>query len=88
MEAEFIALKQGMKTVDEYYEAFERYIHGFHQRMKVKPGITGLAQTTDYALPPEQKAAYDLEYIKTRSLWTDIKLLFKTVVVVVTHKSD
>jgi len=71
-----------------YYEAFERYIHGFHQRMKVKPGITGLAQTTDYALPPEQKAAYDLEYIKTRSLWTDIKLLFKTVVVVVTHKSD
>ena len=24
MEAEFIALKQGKKTVDEYYEAFER----------------------------------------------------------------
>lgn len=71
-----------------YYEAFERYIHGFHQRLKVKPGITGLAQTTDYALPPEQKAAYDLEYIKSRSLWTDLKLLFKTVIVVVTHKGD
>ena len=71
-----------------YYEAFERYIHGFHQRLKVKPGITGLAQTTDYALPPEKKVEYDLEYIKTRSLWTDIKLLFRTVVVVVTHKGD
>lgn len=71
-----------------YYEAFERYIHGFHQRLKVKPGITGLAQTTDYALPPEQKAAYDLEYIKTRSLWTDIKLLFRTLIVVVTHKGE
>lgn len=71
-----------------YYEAFERYIHGFSQRMKVKPGITGLAQTTGYTLPPEEKAAYDLEYIKTRSLWTDIKLLFKTIIVVVTHKSE
>ena len=71
-----------------YYEAFERYIHGFHQRLKVKPGITGLAQTTGYTLPPQEKAAYDLEYIKTRSLWTDLKLLFKTVAVVVTHRNE
>lgn len=71
-----------------YYEAFEHYVHGFHQRLKVKPGITGLAQTTDYALPPEEKAAYDLEYIKTRSIWMDIKLLFRTLVVIVTHSGD
>lgn len=71
-----------------YYEAFERYIHGFHQRMKVKPGITGLAQTTDYLLPPQEKAVYDLEYIKTRSLWTDLKLLFKTVAVVFSHAEE
>ena len=66
-----------------YYDAFEKYIHGFHERLKVKPGITGLAQVEGaYDIRPEEKLLYDLEYIKNRSVWMDIKILFKTVYVV------
>lgn len=70
-----------------FYEAFEEYIHGFSQRMVVKPGITGWAQVNGgYDLRPEEKIIYDIEYIKKRSLWLDMVVLFKTVYVVAFHK--
>ena len=71
-----------------FYQEFENYIHGFSQRLMVKPGFTGLAQVNGgYDLRPEEKIVYDMEYIKTRSLWLDIKILFKTVKVVFCGKS-
>ena len=70
-----------------FYEVFEEHVHGFRERLKVKPGITGLAQVNGgYDLRPEEKAMLDVEYIKKRSLWLDIKILFKTVAVVFNHK--
>ena len=70
-----------------FYKEFETYIHGFSERLKVKPGLTGLAQVNGgYELKPEEKILYDVEYIKNRSLWGDLKLIFKTVLVVVGHK--
>ena len=69
-----------------FYDAFETYIHGFHQRLMVKPGLTGLAQVCGgYDLKPEEKIVYDVEYIKHRSLWLDLKIMFSTVRVVFTH---
>ena len=69
-----------------YYNEFEKYIHGFSERLKVKPGITGLAQVNGgYDLMPQEKVVFDVEYIKKRSLWLDIKILFKTVGVVFSH---
>lgn len=66
-----------------FYDEFEKYIHGFRQRLKVKPGLTGLAQVNGgYHLKPEEKIVYDIQYIKTRSLWLDIKIMFATVRVV------
>ena len=63
-----------------YYNEFEKYIHGFHERLKVKPGLTGLAQVEGgYHLAPQKKAMYDVEYIKNRSIWMDIKIIFKTL---------
>ena len=48
-----------------FYEKFETYIHGFSERLKVKPGLTGLAQVSGgYDLRPEEKVVYDIEYIK------------------------
>ncbi len=70
-----------------FYEAFEEHVHGFSQRLKVKPGITGLAQVSGgYDLRPEEKIVYDIEYIKNRSIWLEIKILFKTVGVIFSHK--
>ena len=66
-----------------FYDAFETYIHGFHQRLMVKPGLTGLAQITGGSLmPPEEKILCDIEYIRNRSLMMDLKLIVKTVLVV------
>ncbi len=70
-----------------FYDAFETYIHGFRERLKVKPGLTGLAQVCGgYDLKPEEKIVYDVEYIKHRSLRMDLKILLKTVQVVFTHQ--
>jgi len=59
-------------------------------RLEVKPGITGLAQVEngyDVSIDSvRHKIAYDLRYIKSWSLWQDIKILLKTVIVVITGK--
>ncbi len=66
-----------------FYNMFEQYIHGFSQRLKVKPGLTGLAQVRGgYHLKPEEKILHDVEYIKKRSVWFDLMLMLKTVKVV------
>ena len=70
-----------------FYEEFETYVHGFRQRLCVKPGITGLAQVMGgYDLKPEEKIVYDVEYIKNRSIGLDVKIFFLTFNVVFTHR--
>jgi len=67
----------------EYYDRFEQYIHGFSERLKVKPGLTGLAQVRGgYYLKPEEKIQYDVDYIKKRSLGLDLKIVLETIKVV------
>lgn len=53
----------------------------FNERHMVKPGLTGWAQLHIYASSVEhtkQKLAYDLYYIKHRSLWFDAEIILKT----------
>ena len=70
-----------------FYKEFDKYIHGFRQHYKVKPGMTGLAQVNGgYDLRPEEKIVYDIEYMQKRSIWLDIRIMFKTVGVIFTHK--
>lgn len=70
-----------------FYEEFEMYIHGFSNRLAVVPGLTGLAQVNGgYDLRPEEKVAYDMEYIVNRSLLLDLTCVLKTVRLVFTHK--
>ena len=70
-----------------FYDKFATYIDGFEQRMLIVPGLTGFAQINGgYDLKPEEKIIYDIEYIKKRSLWFDIKLFFATIVVVFSHE--
>jgi exopolysaccharide biosynthesis polyprenyl glycosylphosphotransferase len=52
-------------------------------RLSVKPGMTGLAQVNGrYNLTIPEKVEYDLYYIRNYSLILDIKILLKTVSVV------
>ena len=65
---------------------FENNIPYYNQRHIVKPGITGWAQVMyPYGNGIEdarQKLMYDLYYIKYWSLWLEIKVIYKTVMVV------
>lgn len=59
-----------------------RHKYGVYQ---LKPGITGYAQVNGRDLlgdDPYKKAEYDSYYVKHISPWLDIKILFKTVIVV------
>lgn len=87
----FSILKNDMSLIgprperEVFYNEFETYIHGFSERLKVKPGMTGLAQVYGgYDLKPEEKIIYDIEYIKKQSVMLDLKILFKTISVVIT----
>ncbi|MBE6631272.1 MAG: sugar transferase [Ruminococcaceae bacterium] len=69
-----------------FYEEFERYIPGFKNRLSVTPGLTGHAQVNGgYDLKPEEKLAYDMEYIEKRSIGLDIICILKTVKIVFSH---
>lgn len=72
-----------------YYDAFEMVIHGFRERLKVKPGLTGLAQIVGGSyMRPEEKIMCDVRYIKSRSLLFDLKILFQTAVTVLTGRHN
>lgn len=65
----------------------KRYNSFFRERLKVKPGITGLQQITCRGSTNLiERMQYDLAYIKKQSLWLDIKILFKTFGVVLLQK--
>ncbi|MBI5030582.1 MAG: sugar transferase [Chloroflexi bacterium] len=50
------------------------------ERLEGLPGITGLAQVRGRSgLTWDQMARYDIEYLRTKSLWLDIKILWWTV---------
>ena len=66
-------------------EQYRRLINGYMLRHKVKPGITGLAQVsgwrgeTDTLDKMQRRVEHDLAYIRSWSLWLDIKIIFLTI---------
>lgn len=64
---------------------FNDEIPGFINRLVIKPGLTGYAQVHGgYEISPEDKIKEDLYYIKNRSVFLDLSILFKTVKVIFT----
>jgi len=69
---------------------YEKEIPYYNQRHIVKPGITGWAQVM-FAEgrnkdDTKEKLMYDLYYIKHWSLWLELKVIWKTILVVVGKK--
>ncbi len=71
-------------TVDE----FEQYESRHKRRLSMRPGITGMWQVSGRSdiQDFEEVVELDCKYIDEWSIWLDIKILFKTVFVVLTHK--
>lgn len=71
-----------IKLADDY----EKNIEHYHLRHTVRPGITGWAQVTyPYGVDlkdARQKFMYDLYYIKHWSIWLEIEICFKTILVI------
>ncbi|NLK22322.1 MAG: sugar transferase [Epulopiscium sp.] len=63
----------------------EKYTPHQMQRLKMRPGVTGLAQVRGRnSLPWDKRIEYDVEYINNYSLWLDFKIVLKTIKVVLT----
>ncbi|CAI2432889.1 Putative colanic biosynthesis UDP-glucose lipid carrier transferase [Serratia fonticola] len=66
-------------------EQYRHLIKGYMLRHTMKPGITGWAQIngwrgeTDTLDKMEKRIEYDLEYIRTWSVWLDFKIIILTV---------
>jgi len=71
-----------------FVERFKQEISGYTKRLDVKPGITGLAQVWhryDETINDVRiKIKYDILYIRKVSFWTDVRILARTVRVVLT----
>ena len=64
----------------EFAREFSTQIPGYLQRLRVRPGITGLAQVYgDYLTSVYHKLRYDWIYINRRSLWQELRILLMTV---------
>ncbi len=67
----------------ELVERFSREAPSFSERLRVRPGVAGLAQVRGTAQTrPRDKLRYDNLYIETLSPCMDIKLMFLSVWVV------
>lgn len=71
----------------EFMKEFQEHIPNFVDRLGLKPGLTGIAQVVNgYDNELEgfrRKVSYDLMYLQNCSLWNDIKILLRTVRVVI-----
>lgn len=66
------------------------YTEEQRQRLLVRPGLTCIWQVQPHrdSISFEDWMKMDIEYIETRSLWLDVKLIFKTVLVVLTGQGE
>jgi lipopolysaccharide/colanic/teichoic acid biosynthesis glycosyltransferase len=67
----------------EFVPHLEQCLPGYRERLRVRPGLTGLAQVQ---LPPDtdlasvrRKLAHDLHYVEQLSFWLDVRILFATI---------
>ncbi len=74
-------------------EEYRKLINGYMIRHKAIPGITGLAQVNGFRGETEKLEAmegrvqYDLEYLRQWSVLLDLKILFRTVVMIFRDKN-
>jgi lipopolysaccharide/colanic/teichoic acid biosynthesis glycosyltransferase len=66
-------------------EQVDRYTERQRRRLEVKPGITGWAQVNGRAsLPWPERIELDIWYVEHRSRWVDLRILARTVKLLVT----
>ncbi|HWG75598.1 MAG TPA: undecaprenyl-phosphate glucose phosphotransferase [Steroidobacteraceae bacterium] len=70
-------------------EQYRKLISGYMLRHKVRPGMTGWAQVnglrgeTSTVEKMRERVEYDIDYVKNWSLWLDIRILARTLWIVI-----
>ena len=74
----------------QLFTVLREQIPDYHKRQRVRPGITGHAQVHlqyDTSVDDvKRKVEHDLEYIAKRSVWEDLKIMLKTIPVMLFRK--
>jgi len=69
------------------FQQLRTQIEGYAQRQRVRPGITGWAQVNQHydrsIEDVKRKVQLDLEYIEKRSVWHDLKIMLRTLPVMI-----
>lgn len=66
---------------------YEMYKSWYYPRLKAKQGLTGLWQVTARSSADfDEMVNLDIEYVENQSFWLDIKIIFKTPLVVISGK--
>jgi len=69
-------------------EMYRKLIHGYMLRHKIRPGMTGWAQVhglrgeTDTVDKMRRRVEYDLDYLRHWSVWLDVKILVRTLLMI------
>lgn len=67
----------------ERIASLEEYDNEISKRLNMKPGMTGLAQVSgNIYLDLQDRYKFDVYYVENYSLWLDIKIIFRTIGVV------
>ena len=70
-----------VENVEKYTAEYPEFVY----RERAKAGLTGMAQIYGkYNTSPKDKLMLDLSYIEQFSIWLDLKLMFRTVLVLFT----
>lgn len=74
----------------EFVEAFKHEIPGYMQKHLVKAGMTGWAQIHGWRgdTDLQKRIEYDLWYIENWSLWLDLRIMLKTLMLMIMRNSD
>jgi len=74
------------------FAELREHIAEYPLRQKAKPGITGLAQINHHydrsVDDVRTKVRYDLEYIRRRSLWEDLRIMLRTIPVMLFRRGS
>ncbi len=70
------------------WDALDSYKPDETDKMKVRPGITGYTQAYyRNSIGVREKRLYDAWYANNVTFWLDVKIFFKTIVVVLKHEN-
>lgn len=70
-------------SITNTYNEYQRKVFDY------KPGITGISQINGrQKLTPYQRTKMEIEYYEKENFWSDLKILFKTISVVLTNEGN